>query len=117
MLRRVILLMSVALATVTISFAQTITSTGSFGNWNDTSTWDGGVVPTSGDNVIIAAGDIVTVDATAPWGGGHCLPRGTLREPVRALRRAHAVVLTRTDLVSQERRDHITDQIRRIAPP
>jgi len=41
--------------------------------------------------------DIVTVDATNPWGGGSLLPLGRLREPVGALRRADCVVLTRTD--------------------
>ena len=64
MLRRVLLLMSFALATVTISFAQ-ITSNGSFGDWNSAGTWTLGAVPTSGDDVIITAGDIVTVDASA----------------------------------------------------
>lgn len=44
--------------------------------------------------------DIVLVDATNPWGFGHLLPRGLLREPVAALRRAHAVVITRVDQVS-----------------
>ncbi len=42
--------------------------------------------------------DIVTVDATNPWGGGHLLPRGRLREPRRALARARCVVITRADL-------------------
>ncbi|HEU4593640.1 MAG TPA: tetraacyldisaccharide 4'-kinase [Pyrinomonadaceae bacterium] len=42
--------------------------------------------------------DIVTVDATNPWGGGHLLPRGRLREPRRALARAGCVVITRADL-------------------
>jgi tetraacyldisaccharide 4'-kinase len=42
--------------------------------------------------------DIVTVDATNPWGGGHLLPRGRLREPRRALARADCVVITRADL-------------------
>jgi len=42
--------------------------------------------------------DIVTVDATAPWGGGHILPRGRLREPVTSLERADCVVITRADL-------------------
>jgi tetraacyldisaccharide 4'-kinase len=42
--------------------------------------------------------DIVTLDATAPWGGGHMLPRGLLREPAEALARADCVVVTRSDL-------------------
>ena len=44
--------------------------------------------------------DIVTLDATEPWGGGHMLPRGLLREPVAALSRADCVVITRSDLTS-----------------
>lgn len=39
--------------------------------------------------------DVVLVDASDPWGGGRMLPAGLLREPLRALQRAHAVVLTR----------------------
>lgn len=42
--------------------------------------------------------DLVTLDATAPWGGGHLLPWGRLREPVSALARADCVVITRSDL-------------------
>ena len=42
--------------------------------------------------------DIVTVDATAPWGGGAMLPRGRLREPVSGLARADCVVITRAEL-------------------
>ena len=42
--------------------------------------------------------DIVTVDATAPWGGGRLLPRGRLREPLEGLARAGCVVITRADL-------------------
>lgn len=41
--------------------------------------------------------DLVMVDATDPFGGGRLLPRGRLREPVVALRRAHAIILSRTD--------------------
>lgn len=44
--------------------------------------------------------DIVLIDATCPFGFGHLLPRGLLREPVRSLRRADVVVLTRCDQVS-----------------
>jgi tetraacyldisaccharide 4'-kinase len=39
--------------------------------------------------------DIVLIDATSPFGGGHLLPAGRLREPQSALARAHIVVITR----------------------
>lgn len=42
--------------------------------------------------------DVVTLDATDPWGGGHLLPRGRLREPASALARADCVVITRAEL-------------------
>lgn len=41
--------------------------------------------------------DLVLVDASKPWGYGHLLPRGLLREPLSCLRRADLVVLTRAD--------------------
>jgi tetraacyldisaccharide 4'-kinase len=41
--------------------------------------------------------DIVLVDAMTPFGGGHLLPAGRLREPLRALARADIVVITRTE--------------------
>lgn len=41
--------------------------------------------------------NIVTVDATNPWGGGHLLPYGRLREPLSGLSRADIIVITRTD--------------------
>ena len=41
--------------------------------------------------------DIVVIDATNPFGNGRLIPRGILREPVEALRRATALVLTRCD--------------------
>ncbi|HEV2863377.1 MAG TPA: tetraacyldisaccharide 4'-kinase [Pyrinomonadaceae bacterium] len=42
--------------------------------------------------------DIVTVDATDPWGGGRLLPFGRLREPLSGLARAGCVVITRADM-------------------
>lgn len=39
--------------------------------------------------------DIVLIDATDPFGGGHLLPAGHLREPRSALARAHIVAITR----------------------
>jgi tetraacyldisaccharide 4'-kinase len=41
--------------------------------------------------------DLVLLDARRPLGNGHLLPRGPLREPVPALKRAHALILTRSD--------------------
>jgi len=42
--------------------------------------------------------DIVCVDATNPFGNGKILPSGILREPLRNLNRADAVVITRANL-------------------
>ncbi|MEN6576461.1 MAG: tetraacyldisaccharide 4'-kinase [Phycisphaerales bacterium] len=58
--------------------------------------------------------DIVAVDATVPFGYGQLLPAGLLREPVSSLKRAHAVVLTRCDQVSEEALARIEAEIRRI---
>lgn len=41
--------------------------------------------------------DILLIDATNPFGGGHLLPTGRLREPRSALSRADIVVITRSD--------------------
>jgi tetraacyldisaccharide 4'-kinase len=40
--------------------------------------------------------DIVMIDATNPFGGGHLLPAGRLREPKTALARADVIVITRS---------------------
>ena len=41
--------------------------------------------------------DIVLLDATNPFGDGHLLPAGRLREPISALRRADIVIITRSE--------------------
>ena len=41
--------------------------------------------------------DIVLVDAGNPFGNGRLFPKGILREPLAALKRAHAVLITRAD--------------------
>ncbi len=41
--------------------------------------------------------DIVLLDATDPFGGGHLLPAGMLREPASALARADIAVITRSE--------------------
>ena len=39
--------------------------------------------------------DLVLLDATSPFGNGHLLPWGPMREPIDQLARAHAIIITR----------------------
>jgi len=55
--------------------------------------------------------NLVLIDALEPFGYGHLLPRGLLREPIAGLRRADAVVLTRADAVSAEVCEQIQSQV------
>jgi tetraacyldisaccharide 4'-kinase len=55
--------------------------------------------------------DIVLLDATEPWGHGYLFPRGLLREPPTALRRAGAIVLTRCDQASTSELDRLRDAV------
>ncbi len=55
--------------------------------------------------------NVVLIDALEPFGYGHLLPRGLLREPISALRRADVVVLTRADAVTVEVREQIQSQV------
>ena len=55
--------------------------------------------------------DIVLIDSLMPFGFGHLLPRGLLREPLSCLRRADVIVLTRCDLCPKDR---LRDTHRRI---
>ena len=41
--------------------------------------------------------NIVLVDSSDPFGNGHVLPRGTLREPIKNIRRADYIFLTKSD--------------------
>lgn len=60
--------------------------------------------------------DVVLIDAVNPWGYGHLLPRGLLREPRSALGRADVVIMTRADLVDDSTRQRLQDDIRRWTP-
>lgn len=57
--------------------------------------------------------DIVLIDALNPWGYGHLLPRGLLREPLSGLRRADLIVITRADQVSDEQQVEICAELER----
>jgi tetraacyldisaccharide 4'-kinase len=60
--------------------------------------------------------NLVLIDATCPFGFGAILPRGLLREPLRALRRADAVLLTRANLVAEDQLQVIRQRLLEIAP-
>ena len=60
--------------------------------------------------------DILLIDATNPFGYGHCLPRGLLREQPGVLREADAIVITRSDAVSPERVSELRGRIADLAP-
>ena len=60
--------------------------------------------------------DLLLLDATAPFGFGHVFPRGTLREPLKNLRRADIALLTRSDLIDDAERKKIRHQVLTIHP-
>jgi len=60
--------------------------------------------------------DIVTIDSTLPFGYNKLLPAGLLREPVSSLKRAHAAILTRCDLVPEDDLIKLGETIKGINP-
>ena len=60
--------------------------------------------------------EIVTVNALNPFGNEKLIPRGVLREPLDALRRATVVVITHANLVSVENLASVRGRISELAP-
>ncbi len=60
--------------------------------------------------------DVVLIDAGDPWGGGRLPPLGRLREPVAALRRADAVVITKVPADWRPVVAAIEAEVDRVAP-
>lgn len=58
--------------------------------------------------------DIVTIDATLPFGYGRMLPAGLLREPVNSLKRADAVVVTRCDQIREAELSKLEEKLRQV---
>ncbi len=58
--------------------------------------------------------NLVVVDAKCPFGFGHLLPRGLLREPLDGFRRADLVILSRCSLVDETTIKGIKEQIASI---
>jgi tetraacyldisaccharide 4'-kinase len=60
--------------------------------------------------------DIVAIDATCPFGYGRLLPAGLLREPVSALKRADAAIITRADQINKDDLDMLEAKLQHINP-
>jgi len=60
--------------------------------------------------------DIVTIDATQPFGYGKIFPAGLLREPLTSLRRADAVVITRCDQIPEPELGKIKNKLLTVNP-
>jgi tetraacyldisaccharide 4'-kinase len=60
--------------------------------------------------------DIVLIDGTNPFGFGHVLPRGLLREPLSALKCADAIVITRSEAVAPAAIDALRQKLAALAP-
>jgi tetraacyldisaccharide 4'-kinase len=60
--------------------------------------------------------DIVTIDATLPFGYRKILPAGLLREPIVSLKRADAIVLTRCDQTSETELTKLEEKLQLINP-
>jgi tetraacyldisaccharide 4'-kinase len=58
--------------------------------------------------------EILTVDATNPFGNGYLIPRGLLREPLTAVRRAQIIVITKTNLAGSV--ESLIGILRRLNP-
>ncbi len=60
--------------------------------------------------------DIVTIDGTEPFGYDKMLPAGLLREPVTALVRADAAVITRCNQTTQVELEQLEKKLRSVNP-
>ena len=60
--------------------------------------------------------DIVLIDATNPFGNKRLFPEGMLREPLTALKRAHVIIITKSDIAQAESIAAISQEVRKINP-
>jgi len=65
---------------------------------------------------LVRDANIVAIDAMCPFGYGKILPAGLLREPVTALKRADAAVLTRCDQTNRSRLARLEEKLRSVNP-
>ena len=60
--------------------------------------------------------DIVTINVLNPFGNSSLIPKGILREPLSALKRASVVVLADVNLTPRKELDALKSRIRSVAP-
>ena len=60
--------------------------------------------------------NIVLLDALEPFGFEHVFPRGTLREPIDGLARAHLLILSRADFLTVDQRASLRERVVRLTP-
>ncbi|MGD8763328.1 MAG: tetraacyldisaccharide 4'-kinase [Desulfobacteraceae bacterium] len=60
--------------------------------------------------------DFVLLDYIRPFGNSHLLPRGILREPIAALYRSDACILTRTNMDSSSAPGSVVDRLQAEVP-
>jgi tetraacyldisaccharide 4'-kinase len=59
--------------------------------------------------------NIIVIDATNPFGNGKTLPLGILREPLKNLKRADLIIITRTNLADEQAISSLKSQISNYA--
>jgi len=60
--------------------------------------------------------DVVLIDGTNPFGNEKLFPEGILREPLKAIKRADSIIITKSDQAGQETLSYIRDKIKTINP-
>ena len=60
--------------------------------------------------------DIVLIDAICPFGNETLLPSGILREPPSSLKRAHLVVITKSDQVTEKELESLREKLAAFVP-
>lgn len=60
--------------------------------------------------------EIITVNGLNPFGNRHIIPRGILREPLAALKRASMVVISHANLITTKELEALKTEIRTYAP-
>ena len=61
--------------------------------------------------------DIVLVDALCPFGNGRLTPSGIMREKVKALKRAHIAVITKSSMATPHQLNSVYQAVSKFIPP